>query len=37
MKKTSLRKMLILGFPLNIIGALLITLWLQFVIPLVYS
>jgi sodium-dependent dicarboxylate transporter 2/3/5 len=37
MKRTSLGKMLVLGLPLNIIGALLITLWLQFVIPLVYS
>jgi sodium-dependent dicarboxylate transporter 2/3/5 len=37
MKGTSLGRMLVLGFPLNIIGALLITLWLQFVIPLVYS
>ncbi len=37
MKGTSLRKMLAMGLPLNIIGALLITLWLQFVIPLVYS
>ena len=37
MKSTSLGKMLVLGLPLNIIGALLITLWLQFVIPLVYG
>lgn len=37
MKRTSLGKMLVLGFPLNIFGALLITLWLQFIIPLVYS
>jgi len=37
MKRTSLVKMLVLGFPLNIFGAFLITLWLQFVIPLVYS
>ena len=37
MKSTSLGKMLVLGLPLNIIGALLITLWLQFVIPFVYG
>ena len=37
MKGTSLGRMLVLGFPLNIIGAFLITLWLQFVIPFVYS
>jgi sodium-dependent dicarboxylate transporter 2/3/5 len=37
MKKTSLGKMLALGLPLNIVGALLITLWLQFIIPFVYA
>ena len=37
MKSTSLGKMLMLGLPLNIIGALLITLWLRFVIPIVYA
>jgi sodium-dependent dicarboxylate transporter 2/3/5 len=36
MKKTSLGSMLLFGLPLNVAGALLITLWLQFVIPLVY-
>jgi len=37
MRGTSLGRMLVLGLPLNIIGALLITLWLRFVIPFVYS
>jgi len=36
MKRISLGRMLVLGGILNIIGALLITFWLQFVIPVVY-
>ncbi|MDM8522072.1 SLC13 family permease [Desulfococcaceae bacterium HSG8] len=36
MKGTSFPRMLISGFLLNIIGAGLMTLWLQFVIPIVY-
>jgi len=36
MKGTSLRQMLLLGCVLNVIGALLMTFWLRFVIPLVY-
>ena len=37
MRRTSLGKMILIGLPLNIIGAFLITLWLRFVIPLVYT
>jgi sodium-dependent dicarboxylate transporter 2/3/5 len=37
MKGTSLGKMLILGFMLNIIGALLMTVWLQFIIYRIYD
>jgi sodium-dependent dicarboxylate transporter 2/3/5 len=37
MKRTSLARMLMLGLPLNIVGALLITVWLRIVIPLVYG
>jgi solute carrier family 13 (sodium-dependent dicarboxylate transporter), member 2/3/5 len=37
MKKTSLTTMILLGLPLNILGGLLITLWLRFVIPWVYA
>jgi len=37
MRGTSFRVMLVSGFLLNIIGALLMSLWLQFVIPLVYT
>ncbi|MBN2431517.1 MAG: anion permease [Acidobacteria bacterium] len=36
MKGTSLRRMLLLGLVLNMLGGLLMTLWLQNVIPLVY-
>ena len=37
MKGTSLKKMLISGFILNIIGTAIISLWLEFVIPMVYG
>ncbi len=37
MKGTSLTRMLVSGFVLNIAGAFLMTLWLLFVIPLIYT
>ncbi len=37
MKGTSLKKMLVSGFILNIIGAILISFWLEFIIPEVYG
>jgi len=36
MKGTSLRRMLLLGVVLNVVGGLLMALWLNYVIPLVY-
>ncbi len=36
MKGTSFRMMLVLGFLLNIIGAFLMSIWLQLVIPFIY-
>jgi len=36
MKNTSLKKMIISGFILNIAGAFLMAIWLQFVIPIIY-
>ncbi len=36
MKGTSLKRMLVAGFLLNLTGALLISLWLGFMIPLLY-
>ncbi|RLC18436.1 MAG: sodium:sulfate symporter, partial [Deltaproteobacteria bacterium] len=37
MKGTSFRMMLILGFFLNIIGAFLMAVWVQFVVSLIYQ
>lgn len=36
MKGASFRKMVILGLMLNIIGAFLMSIWLQFIIPFIY-
>jgi len=36
MKNTSLKKMIISGFILNLAGAFLMAIWLQFVIPIIY-